>query len=90
VPRAGVGSQGAQARRVPTSRVWLGRLERRLLTFFGPAQVSKVGTQPERSKNRTAGVEGQWVLRRDSTGRTYLVSAADDDPSADPDSPPAG
>lgn len=52
---------------------WLVRLERRLLFFFGPAQVGKVGRQPGRSANRTAGVQGQWSLRRDSTGRTYLV-----------------
>jgi hypothetical protein len=41
---------------------WLVRLERRLLFFFGPAQVGKVGKQPDRSANRTAGVQGQWDL----------------------------
>jgi hypothetical protein len=48
-------------------------MERRLLTFFGPSQVGDVGRQPDRSLNRTAGVQGEWELRRDSTGRTYLV-----------------
>jgi hypothetical protein len=64
---------------------WLGRLERRLLTVLGPAQVGRVGTQPQRSADRTAGVEGRWELRRDSTGRTYLVAAEDGD--GDPDEP---
>jgi hypothetical protein len=62
---------------------WLGRLERRLLTVLGPAQVGRVGTQPQRSADRTAGVEGRWELRRDSTGRTYLVAAGDGDLDAD-------
>lgn len=66
---------------------WLGRLERRLLTVLGPAQVGRVGTQPQRSANRTAGVEGRWELRRDSTGRTYLVAAGDEDRGGDPDEP---
>ena len=53
---------------------WLGRMERRLLFFFGPAQLGKMGKPSVRSQNRTAGVDGNWDLRRDSTGRTYLVA----------------
>ena len=54
---------------------WLGRMERRLLFFYGPAQLGRMDKQPERSQSRTAGLDGQWHLRRNSTGRTYLVRA---------------
>ena len=69
------------------SDAWLGRLERRLLTFLGPAQLGKVGKQPDRSKDRTAGVQGEWELRRDSTGRTYLVRAKDGEQSSEGTAP---
>jgi len=52
---------------------WLARLERRLLVVFGPAQLGRIGQPRVRSQNRTEGVTGGWELRRDSTGRTYLV-----------------
>jgi hypothetical protein len=55
------------------------RIYRQLLKVFGPAQLGKLGTPPERSANRTQGVEGRWVLRRNSEGRTYLASPGDDD-----------
>jgi hypothetical protein len=59
---------------------WLSRLERRLLTIFGPAQLGRGGVSRPRSASRTAGVEGRWRLRTDSTGRTYLVA---DEPGDD-------
>ena len=68
-------------------------MERRLLFFFGPAQLGEVGKQPDRSQNRTAGVQGKWELHRDSTGRTYLVRADENEqdtnrPPADPEDEP--
>ena len=74
--------------RLSSSDSWLGRMERRLLTVFGPAQLGKVGKQPDRSPNRTAGVQGEWELRRDSTGRTYLVRPPDGGQDADTQTPP--
>ena len=70
-------------------------MERRLLTFFGPAQLGDVGKQPDRSESRTAGVGGQWELRRNTTGRTYLVPAQEGEDvegerASEPSSGPVG
>lgn len=53
---------------------WLGRLERRLKTVFGPAAVSDPGRPRGRSADRMEGVGGAWELHRSSDGRTYLVA----------------
>jgi hypothetical protein len=55
----------------------LARIEHRLLAIFGPAQLGRLGPSTARSRNRTEGVTGRWELRRDTTGRTYLVKPED-------------
>ncbi|MFP5346237.1 MAG: hypothetical protein ACLGIA_04335 [Actinomycetes bacterium] len=50
------------------------RVYRQLKKIFGPAQLGLMGEPRRRVKNRWQGVEGQWVLRRNSERRTYLAS----------------
>lgn len=61
----------------------VGSVEQNLKAVYGGAQVDEqqAGTQAARAEHRLSGVQGQYEVHRDATGRTYLVSkpsAADD------------
>ncbi|WP_180357865.1 hypothetical protein [Streptomyces sp. NP160] len=66
----------------------VGSVEQNLKAVYGGAQVDEqqAGTQAARAEHRLSGVQGQYEVHRDATGRTYLVSkpAA----SAEPTPPP--
>jgi hypothetical protein len=70
-----------------SSDSWLGRMERQLLSLFGPAEIGKLGKQPDRSTDHLAGVQG-WELRRDSTGSSYIVPTPENERDQDEPPPP--
>ena len=51
----------------------IGRVDQEMLTFYGSAQVAPVGTQPARSADRLEGLGGDFEIRHDSAGNTYLA-----------------
>lgn len=54
----------------------VGSVEENLKAVYGGAQVDErsMGTQAAKAEHRLTGVQGEYEMHRDATGRTYLVT----------------
>ncbi len=54
----------------------VGSVEQNLKAVYGAAQVDErsMGTQAAKAEHRLTGVQGEYEMHRDATGRTYLVT----------------
>lgn len=54
----------------------VGSVEQNLKAVYGAAQVDErsMGTQAAKAEHRLTGVQGEYEVHRDATGRTYLVT----------------